>query len=183
MFPISGAFCPPDYLTRKLCFAQQSFCFYQTSPQRPKSSTWTGHCGLDQLTSLISHFSSRSKVGGLKYSRVGRVPGAFLLDTQFWMALSFSVVVFPSGNGLERWWQHQPGRALLCTRLRVRHWGAQGICLTGNRSPGLVLSFYWKKQRSKATFQSHTANEKRGIDLCLGFSPDATIKHPDQDNF
>lgn len=65
-----------------------------------------GHCGLGQLTSLISHFSPQSKVGELKYSRVGRMPGTFLADTRCWMAVSFSVIrplkppqtVSPTGN-------------------------------------------------------------------------------------
>lgn len=49
-----------------------------------------------------------------------------------------------------------------------------------NRSPGFVLTFYSKKQRSKVTFQSHTANEKQSEALTCASV--ATVKHPDQDN-
>lgn len=116
-----------------------------------------GHRGLGQLTSLISHFffPPRSKVGGLKHSRVGRVPGAFLVDTRFWMAVSFSVVVFSSGNGLERWLYSAQGSGPDTEEHRASAslgTEAQGLCSlsTGRNRGAKQHSRVTQQMRSKA---------------------------------
>lgn len=99
-----------------------------------------------------SIFLPEVRQGGLKYSRVSRVPRTYLADTWLWMTMSFSVVL----GSFWKWSRKVTTAAkesATLPRARCQTLRNTGYLPQCEQKPRACTHFYLKKRRSKPSLE------------------------------